>query len=436
MVFDVLKARGVLLFGQCRALLTAATTAASRASPEILPSNVLVEEEGIPDYDPKRFYPVNPGDLFHGRYEMVAKVGWGRSSTVWVARDTARHVWRWQSNRYVTVKVTVSDFVNQDAAKHELSMARRLETNPSHGGYPFMAARTCLVHEPMREPLWLFQRRWEAGKLPPTLLKIYLKFLLRGLDYLHSEYLKPDNILMGFEGPSVLEDFVREQAGHPMARKITDNRTIYVSRNDFGRLKSFRILPKIADFGLAECGDGCQPLRHPIQPPLFHAPEVLLGTNWTYNADIWNLGVLIWNLMENRDLFRNVRSSQGSYDSRAHMAEMIALLGPPPKALLDREKEWSEVKWSEVKWSDGISSPDGTLCQTPREYFKGPFFNSEGDFLYSQLIPNNISLSDLILSLEGEDKLLFLDFVGHMLQWLPERRKTAKELLEHPWLAS
>lgn len=46
----------------------------------------------------------------------------------------------------------------------------------------------------------------------------------------------------------------------------------------------------------------------------------------------------IWDLLENKDLFRNVRTSQGSYDSRAYIAEMIALLGPPPKALLDREK--------------------------------------------------------------------------------------------------
>lgn len=33
---------------------------------------------------------------------------------------------------------------------------------------------------------------------------------------------------------------------------------------------------------------------HPIQPPVFHAQEVLLGTSWTYSADIWNLGVLVY----------------------------------------------------------------------------------------------------------------------------------------------
>lgn len=50
------------------------------------------------------------------------------------------------------------------------------------------------------------------------------------------------------------------------------------------------------------------------------------------------------------------------------------------------------------------------------------------------MIPNDFNLSDSVLSLKGEDKESFLDFVSHMLQWLPEERKTAKELLEHPWL--
>jgi serine/threonine protein kinase len=45
-----------------------------------------------------------------------------------------------------------------------------------------------------------------------------------------------------------------------------------------------------------------------------------------------------------------------------------------------------------------------------------------------------MTLSDSVTSLEGEDKQLFLDFISHMLQWLPEKRSTAKELLAHPWL--
>lgn len=53
------------------------------------------------------------------------------------------------------------------------------------------------------------------------------------------------------------------------------------------------MIPKIVDFGLAHTGDGTKPLRRPIQPPVYHAPEVLLGAPWSYSADIWNFGVLV-----------------------------------------------------------------------------------------------------------------------------------------------
>jgi hypothetical protein len=61
-------------------------------SPTILPADVPIEEERIPGYDPKRFLPVNPGDLLNNRYKIVVKVGWGTTSTVWLAQDTQRYV--------------------------------------------------------------------------------------------------------------------------------------------------------------------------------------------------------------------------------------------------------------------------------------------------------------------------------------------------------
>lgn len=60
--------------------------------PVILPSDVPIEEELVPGYDPRHFYPVNPGDIFHNRYEMTAKLGCGSCSTVWLARDIQRYV--------------------------------------------------------------------------------------------------------------------------------------------------------------------------------------------------------------------------------------------------------------------------------------------------------------------------------------------------------
>lgn len=98
---------------------------------------------------------------------------------------------------------------------------------------------------------------------------------------------------MGFEDPAVVEDFVQRQLEGDMARKVYHDRSIYLSHDDFGPLRSFRMLPKLGDFGLAELGESLEPNRVPIQPPLFQAPEVLLGTGWSYSADIWNLGVLV-----------------------------------------------------------------------------------------------------------------------------------------------
>ena len=60
--------------------------------PTILPSDIPIEEETVPFYDPKYFLPVNPGDLLNNRYKILVKVGFGSTSTVWLAHDTQEYV--------------------------------------------------------------------------------------------------------------------------------------------------------------------------------------------------------------------------------------------------------------------------------------------------------------------------------------------------------
>ena len=79
-------------------------------------------------------------------------------------------------------------------------------------------------------------------------------------------------------------------------------------------------------------------------------------------------------MLEGNDLFKHILSSQNTYDVRAHVAEMIALIGYPPRKLLDQEKQWREVKWSRA-----FPNSEGSLCQTAREYYGGPFFDSDGE---------------------------------------------------------
>ena len=44
------------------------------------------------------------------------------------------------------------------------------------------------------------------------------------------------------------------------------------------------------------------------------------------------------------------------------------------------------------------------------------------------------TLEDIETRLIGQEKASFINFLRTMLQWLPEERKTAKELLQDPWL--
>jgi hypothetical protein len=49
-------------------------------------------------------------------------------------------------------------------------------------------------------------------------------------------------------------------------------------------------------------------------------------------------------------------------------------------------------------------------------------------------VPREVRLETSEEFLEGRNKEMFLAFMRKMLQWRPEDRKTAKELLQDPWL--
>ena len=85
------------------------------------------------------------------------------------------------------------------------------------------------------------------------------------------------------------------------------------------------------------------------------------------------------------------------------MAEMVFVLGLPPLGYL----QCTETSWE--------------------------YFDTAGHWKGTIEIPH-ISLEDSEEQLCGENKALFLKFMRKMLQWVPEKRQTAKQLLNHSWL--
>lgn len=59
-------------------------------APLIIPSAVVIEEEGLPHYKLEHVYPVKIGDILQSRYKIIMKLGYGGNSTVWLARDLYR----------------------------------------------------------------------------------------------------------------------------------------------------------------------------------------------------------------------------------------------------------------------------------------------------------------------------------------------------------
>ncbi|EER40873.1 protein kinase [Histoplasma capsulatum H143] len=46
-----------------------------------------IEEELLPDYIAEMYYPIHIGEVLNDRYQVICKLGYGTTSTVWLARD-------------------------------------------------------------------------------------------------------------------------------------------------------------------------------------------------------------------------------------------------------------------------------------------------------------------------------------------------------------
>ncbi|PGH16528.1 CMGC/SRPK protein kinase [Helicocarpus griseus UAMH5409] len=410
-------------------------------TPRLRPSLPTIEEDARPNYDVKKYYPARVGETLSEKYRLISKLGWGGDSTVWLAEDIKR--WFWQPNQYLTLKIMNSGVREGKSAEKNLKIFQRIDelrSGPSsHPGQAYIrllkesfkiqgprGGHICMVFEPLREPLWLLAKHLGGVGLPLAILKPFLKQLLQGLDFLHSHChvihtgnqciplltkildLKSDNFLTGFEDPNILENYVRQQQDHPAPYKLHNSRPIFQSRPDFGPLKKPGVeTVKISDFSAAVFGDVDAPHNHDIQPRPFCAPEVLLKAGWSYSADVWNMGVVLWELLANTALLNGRDRHSHKYSRAVHLAQMIRLLGPPPISLLEKA--------------------DKKICSD--------LFSSQGEFRFPDLIPpEDFSFSNLTPFLQGEEKRLFLAFAKRMLQWDPEYRATARELYGDPWL--
>ncbi|KAG6109551.1 hypothetical protein E4U13_005785 [Claviceps humidiphila] len=395
------------------------------------------------------FHSTRPGQILDDRFKTIAKLGFGSGSTVWLAKNLKL---RWRKSklpRYVVIKITASDVDDEADEKGWLRIVAN--ANPSHEGLKHIqvpldtfdlqgisGTHPCLVFEPMRGNLCQFQERLPRRRFPLPMFKDYIRSLLQALDYLHTECrlihtdLKEDNILITMEHESVLKDLIDNYKtnSQPTYTRKEDGHVTYLSHDKMGDIRVGHCLLRLADFNTCfTLPPGNRHHQGRIQSDQYRAPEVLVGFPWSYKVDIWNLGVMMFNLLEYINLFDPV-GEDGKYDAHVHLAQIISYLGKAPPLMVKRERESREILPGVPMMNE-----KGEDCETMNKYWGGPFFDDDGFMIRKELIQEERCLVSLVTELQGKDKAQFANFATGMIRWLPENRKTAKELLQHPFLA-
>ncbi|KAI5235391.1 hypothetical protein E4T42_09718 [Aureobasidium subglaciale] len=205
----------------------------------ILPKHEKIEEESVPGYKAESFYSVTFGDVFNSRYTVLAKLGFGTASTVWLCRDLV-------TTKFVTLKVCITG----PAATSEVAIYHHIKSiEADHPGLERIrvafddfkvkgpsGSHQCLIYTPLGMNYTEFRNRMPGQALSTELLQQSLLMVLLSLDLLHqagvvhtgqstrfssstvaevTSDISPNNILLSVEDMSIFSKIEQSERDHP-----------------------------------------------------------------------------------------------------------------------------------------------------------------------------------------------------------------------------
>ncbi|KAL5984306.1 hypothetical protein ACLOJK_018410, partial [Asimina triloba] len=408
------------------------------------PSSSEEEDEGIDSYRKGGYLAVRVADVFAGgRYIPQRKLGWGHFSTVWLAYDT-------RAETYVAIKIQKSAAEFAESALHEIEILTAIANgNASNSKFVIQlidhfrhagpnGQHICLVFEFLGDTLLRLIRYNRYKGLELNKVREICRSILVGLDYLHRELgiihtdLKPENVLLvstinpdqdpirsraapilerpegnpnGAIMPSAIEKKLKKKAQRAVA-KIAGRRESIEGILIAPKKKSLDDIDlrcKIVDFGNACWADKL--FSEAIQTRQYRAPEVIIGSGYSFSVDIWSLGCIMFELATGDMLFAP-KDGSGFNEDEDHLALMMELLGKIPRKVAiggSRSKD--------------LFDRHGDLKRIRRLKF----------WPLEKILVDKYKFSDT-------DAKEFAEFLLLLLNFAPEKRPTAAECLQHPWL--
>jgi len=426
----------------------------SSSTPEDYSDN---EDEGSEGYKKGGYHPVSIGDTFkEGRYTVLQKLGWGHFSTVWLCSDS-------RSNQKVALKIVKSAKHYTEAAEDEIKLLKKItDGDPQH--------EKCTIHlldnfdhigpngrhiamcfEVMGSNLLDLIKYYNYRGIPVPIVKSICKQILIGLDYLHTKCkiihtdLKPENVLLSITLPkrkkrSSSEEEEEEEENEAKkeeqeekeenearennqiqtkneeeseeihsnnSKKDNEEKTkskpSYIQYREIDENNPSTYISKIADFGNACWVD--HHFTNDIQTRQYRAPEFILGQAYDTSVDMWSMACMVFELLTG-DLLFEPKSGKSFDKNDDHLAQIIELLGNPPKKI----------------WSTGKYSRD--------------FFNSKGQLKNIKNLTywplKKVLIEKYHWSENDADEVC--SFILPMLDYSTEKRATAGTMLQHSWL--
>lgn len=371
--------------------------------------------------DDDGYYIAEPGQYFaNGRFKILSILGQGTFGKVIKALDL-------NSNETVAIKIIRAIPKYREASKIELRILTTLKNADPENLNNCIHLREvldyenhiCIITDLLDISLYEFLQNNKFKPFPGSQIQAITRQLIRSVAFLHDlklihTDLKPENILL--------------------------------TSSDFAKFKKNKVLKNplinVIDFGSAIFNDEYH--SELVSTRHYRAPEIVLGTGWSYPCDLWSLGCILVELVTGEALFK-------THENLEHLAIMEKVLNCKiPNSMIKKIKNkeiLNHFKKNNYHYHQYLLNyPNNETQEKSINFVKT--IKKLDDLICSKLkIKIHINMNDSLQKNwdknHSKNKSLnfetfqfwfyFIDLVKNLLKFDPNQRISAIDAMNHPW---